>query len=121
MFNLLGRFKRKKEMPKDAKENSTMIINPKFHFSSGLVVKNGEVSLIRGVAYDPATETPIGAWGRVMVDGVEHYTSISLHGYSRQKLEQAPAAALAKAMEQARIKGAEELAAYIQASLKPSR
>ncbi len=120
MFNFLRLFAQKNKMPKGAKENSIMI-NPKFHFSSGLVVKNGDVSLIRGVAYDTATETPIGAWGRVMVDGVEHYTSISLHGYSRQKLEQAPVAALAKAMEQARIKGAEELAAYIQTSLKPSR
>jgi|GEM_PF-3488762 len=91
-----------------------------FRFNSGLLVKNGELSFIRGTAYDPSTETPVGAWGEVVIDGVEHYTSISLNGFTG-KIEKAPAMALAQAMEMAKIKDAAELSAYIKATIKHSR
>jgi len=112
MFNLF----------KKAKDTTTVApTTPAFHFNSGLLVKNGEVSLIRGTAYDPASETPIGAWGEVVIDGVEYYTSINLNGFSAAKIEKAPAVALAKAMEMAKIKDAAELAAYVKSIVKLSR
>ncbi len=110
MFNLF----------KKAKDTTVAPTTAAFHFNSGLIVKNGEVSLIRGTAYDPSTETPVGAWGEVVIDGVEYYTSISLNGFTG-KIEKAPAMALAQATDMAKIKNAGELSAYIKATIKHSR
>ncbi|HOS60590.1 MAG: hypothetical protein LC132_08710 [Burkholderiales bacterium] len=66
-------------------------------------------------AHDPDTEKVIGAWGEVTIDGVEHYTSISI--MRRARLEEACAIALGKAMAKSEVKNANQLLELLKMQL----
>jgi hypothetical protein len=91
-----------------------------FRFNSGLLIKNEDgVSRIRGTAYDPESEKLMGAWGEVVIDGVEYYASVNIKRGAN--IEKACTTALGQAMAKSEIKGADQLLELLNLQLDLQR
>jgi len=89
-------------------------------FQSGLIIKSSEgVQRIRGTAYDPDTEKVLGAWGEVVIEGVEYYSSVNPS--KKTKLDELCAIALGQALAQSEIRNTDQLLSFLKLQLGQRR